>query len=184
MASLEAPKEEKLRATALIPISSGSLFVAAMQLSSHKADEIPETARKQIETIALELGSEIRRIKEKAELQQTSSDFQALFKSIKDFILIVNLEGCIVHSNPALRKRLSYTEKELLGKNILSFHPQNRVLEAAKNFSEVLEGRTSLYNVPFITREGTEIFAETRFSRGSWRGQEVLVALSRPRNSD
>ncbi len=184
LASLEAPKEEKLRATALIPVSSGSRFTAAMQLSSHKADEIPEMARKQIETIALELGSEIRRIKEKAELQQTSSDFQALFKSIKDFILIVNLEGCIVHSNPALRKRLSYTEKELLGKNILSFHPQNRVLEAAKNFSEVLEGKTSVYNVPFITKEGTEIFAETRFSRGSWKGQEVLIALSRQRNSD
>lgn|GEM_PF-253298 len=184
MTSLEAPKEEKLRATALIPISSGGRFSAAMQLSSHKANEIPEIARKQLETIALELGNEIRKIKEKAELQQTSSDFQALFKSIKDFILIVNFEGCIVHSNPAFRKRLSYTEKELLGKNILSFHPQNRVLEAAKNFSEILEGKTSLYNVPFITREGTEIFAETRFSRGSWRGQEVLIALARPRNSE
>ncbi len=184
MISLESPKEEKLRATALIPISSGGRFAAALHLSSHKADTIPEIARKQLETISLELGNEISRIKEKAELQQTSSDFQALFKSIKDFILIVNHEGCIVHSNPAFRKRLSYTEKELRGKNILSFHPQNRVLEAAKNFSEILEGKTSLYNVPFITREGTEIFAETRFSRGSWREQEVLVALARPRNSE
>ncbi len=184
ISSVEAPKQEKLRATALIPISSGGRFAAAVQLSSHKADEIPEIARKQLETIALELGNEISRTKEKAELQQTNSDFQGVFKSIKDFILIVDLEGCIIHSNPAFRKRLIYTEKELLGKNILSLHPQNRVLEAAKNFSEILEGKTSLYNVPFISREGAEIFAETRFSRGSWRGQEVLIALARPRNPE
>ncbi|KKG08181.1 PAS domain S-box protein [Methanosarcina sp. 2.H.A.1B.4] len=181
MASLETPPEEKLRAAAFIPVYSGGRFAAVIQLSSHKADEIPETSRRQLETIALELGNEISRIKEKAELQQTSSDFQGLFKSIKDFIFIVNHEGCIVHSNPAFRKHLSYTEKELLGKNILSFHPQNRVLEAAKNFSEILEGKTSLYSVPFVARGGTEIFAETRFSRGSWRGQEVLIALARPR---
>lgn len=182
--SLKAPKEEKIRATALIPIFCRGRFAAAMQISSHTADSIPELARKQLETIALELGNQISRIKEKAELQQTNNDFQSLFKSIKDFILIVNLEGCIVHSNPALRKRLSYTEKELFGKNILSLHPQNRVLEAAKNFSDMLEGKTSVYNVPFITKEGEDIFAETRFSRGSWRGQEVLIALSRPRSSE
>ncbi len=180
MISLEAPSEEKLRAAAFLPVFSGGHFIAVMQLSSHKADEISETARKQLETIALELGNEISRIKEKAELQQTSSDFQGLFKCIKDFIFIVDHEGCILHSNPAFRKHLSYTEKELLGKNILSFHPQNRVLEAAKNFSEILEGKTSLYNLPFVTREGAEIFAETKFSRGSWRGREVLIALSRP----
>lgn len=184
MVSLEAPLEEKLRQTAFFPIISGDRFVAVMQLSSHKADEISETARKQLETIALELGYEISRIKEKAELQEVSSDFQGLFKSIRDFIFIVNHEGCILYSNPAFRKHLSYTEKELLGKNILSFHPQNRVLEAAKNFSDVLDGKTSLYNLPFVTREGAEIFAETRFSRGSWRGHEVLIALSRPRSAE
>lgn len=181
MASLEAPPEEKLRAAAFIPVSSGGRFVAVIQLSSHKADEISETARKQLETIALELGNEIGRIKEKAELQQTSGDFQGIFKSLKDFILIVDHEGCILHTNPSFRKHLSYTEKDLLGKNILSLHPQNRVLEAAKNFSEILEGKARLYGVPFVTREGTEIFAETRFSRGSWRGQEVLIALARPK---
>lgn len=181
MVSLETPPEEKLRATAFLPIFSGARFAAVMQLSSHKADEIPETARKQIEIIALKLGNEIGRIKEKAELQQTSSDFQGLFKSIKDFIFIVDHEGCILHSNPAFNKHLSYTEKELLGKNILSFHPQNRVLEAAKNFSEILAGKTSLYSLPFVTREGVEISAETRFSRGLWRGQEALIALARPR---
>jgi PAS domain S-box-containing protein len=182
MVSLETPPEENLRAAAFLPIFSGGRFVAVMQLSSHKADEISETARKKLETIALELGNEIGRIKEKAELQQTSSDFQGLFKSIKDFIFIVDHEGCILHSNPAFRKHLSYTKQELLGKNILSFHPQNRVLEAAKNFSEILEGKTSLYNLPFVTKEGAEIFAETRFSRGSWKGQEVLIALARPQS--
>lgn len=181
MASLETPPEEKLRAAAFIPVFSGGRFAAVIQLSSHKADEISETSRKQLETIALELGNEIGRIREKAELHQTSSDFQGLFKSIKDFLFIVNYEGCILHSNPAFRKHLAYTEKELLGKNILSFHPQNRVLEAAKNFSEILEGKTSLYSVPFVSKEGVEIFAETRFSRGSWKGQEVLIALARPR---
>ncbi|AKB32772.1 hypothetical protein MSSIH_2082 [Methanosarcina siciliae HI350] len=180
MASLETPPDEKLRAAAFIPVFSGGIFAAVMQFSSHKADEISESSRKQLETIALELGNEIARIKEKAELQQTSSDFQGLFKSIKDFIFIVDQEGCIIHSNPAFRKYLSYTEKELLGKNILSFHPQNRVLEAAKNFSEILEGKTSFYSVPFVSREGIEILAETKFSKGSWRGQEVLIAISRP----
>ncbi|AKB78659.1 hypothetical protein MSHOH_2176 [Methanosarcina horonobensis HB-1 = JCM 15518] len=179
MISLETPPEEKLRAAAFLPIFSDGRFVAVMQLSSHKADEISETARKQLETIAIELGNEIGRIKEKAELRQISSDFQELFKSIKDFIFIVDHEGCILYSNPAFRKHLSYTEKELLGKNILSFHPHNRVLEAAKSFSEILEGKTFLYSLPFVTREGSEIFAETRFSRGSWRGQEVMIALAR-----
>ncbi|MCQ1537057.1 PAS domain S-box protein [Methanosarcina sp. KYL-1] len=180
MAGLKAPPGEKLRAAAFIPLTYRNRVQGVLQLTSHLADELPETARNQLETIAFELGTAIGRIGEKTELRQTSSDLQGLFNSLKDFILIVDQEGCIVHSNPAFRKRLGYPEKELRGKNILSLHPHRKVLEAAKNFSEILDGKTSLYSMPFVDKEGLEVPAETWFSRGSWRGQEVLIALARP----
>ncbi len=154
MISLETPPEEKLRAAAFLPIFSDGRFVAVMQLSSHKADEISETARKQLETIAIELGNEIGRIKEKAELRQISSDFQELFKSIKDFIFIVDHEA--VSSIPTLLSASIFLIRKRNSLERISF-PFTLItgsLKLQKVFLKSLKERPSCTVYPLLPGKG------------------------------
>ncbi len=169
---------KKLKATAFLPISYQGKFVAALKLISRTDDEIPETFRNTLETIAAEIGVAIGRTMEKKELKKTCEDLESLLNSFNDFLLIVDTDGCIVHCNQTVSKQLGYSLETLKGKNILSLHPPNKALEVANILTGSLEGKKSSFSIPFVSKKGVEIPAKTRISRGKWKGREVFIALS------
>lgn len=179
LTNVKLQPHETLKATAFLPISYKGEFVAALKLISRTEDEIPLNVRNTLETIATEIGVAIGRVMEKTELKKTCDDLEALFNALKDFLFIVDVDGCIVHCNQAVSKNLGYSPEELKGKSIISLHPQNKVLEAAGNFSQLLEGKESSCTIPFVSKKGIEIPAETRINRGKWKGREVFISLSR-----
>ncbi len=179
LTNVKLQPNEKLKAAAFIPISYKGEFVAALKLISSTEDEIPENARKTLETIATELGTAIGRIMEKAELKKTCRDLEGLFNTLDDLLFIMDDDGCIVKCNHAFSKILKYTEEELIGRSVVSLLPYKKQLEVAKNLSEILEGKKS-FSLPLLSKEGEEILAETRISRGNWKDREVLISLSRP----
>ncbi|WP_440957088.1 PAS domain S-box protein [Methanosarcina sp. Mfa9] len=180
LTNVKLQPHETLKATAFLPILYKGELVAALKLISRTEDEIPETARKVLETIATEIGVAIGRVMEKTELKKTCNDLEALFNALNDFLFIVDVDGCIAQCNQAVSKKLGYSPEELKGKSIISLHPQNKLLEAAGNFSQLLAGKKSSCTIPFVSKKGIEVPAETRISRGKWKGREVFISLSRP----
>ncbi len=180
MTNVKPQPHEKLKATAIIPISYEGEIVAALKLISSTEDEIPETSRNTLETIAAEIGIAIGRIIEKTELKRTCEDLESLFNSFNDFIFIVDTDGCIVHCNRAVSKKLEYSPEELKGKSLISLHPQNKVLEAANNFSRTLERNRGSCTIPFVSKKGMEIPVETWISSGKWKGREAFIFISSP----
>jgi PAS domain S-box-containing protein len=111
--------------------------------------------------------------------QNTRDNFQALFDTLEDFLVICDVDGAILHTNPALQQRLGYTDEELRARNILELHPPDQRDRAATILSDVIASRVDVCPVPMQARDGTRIPVETRVTYGTWKNQDVLFGLSR-----
>ena len=91
-------RDEGLRALAVIPVQDKLKVIGALNLASHRHDEIPEDARYAIESIASQIGGVFGRLAAEASLRESQKDLKALFDSIEDFVFILDSE----------RKRIEY----------------------------------------------------------------------------
>lgn len=179
MTAVKLPHDEKLRATALMPLKYGGKIIAALKLISHDKNDIPEASRSSLETIASQVGVVIERATGETEFNKKSSDLQKLFDVLEDFLYILSLDGCIVHCNPAFIKHLGYSKEELLGMNILELCARSQMLDAARTFSDTVAGKRSFCGISLIDKNGKPVPLETRSVKGEWNGHEAIICLSR-----
>ena len=170
---------EGLEATAIIPVKYQDNFVAVLFLASHDEYDIPINVRNSLETISSQVGAVIGRIRDEVDVQKSQNNLQFLFDAIEDLVFVIDVDGCILHTNQFARKRLGYLSDELVGMNILKIYPPNKALEAASILGGIISDKSSISAVPFESQEGEIVPVETKFSRGEWDGQEVFVGVSR-----
>lgn len=172
-------QRESLRAIGIIPIAYEGRVIAALNASSHTHDEIPALTCHTLETLALQLGGLLARMKAETLLQTSRENLQALFDTMEEFVFILDMQGRILKANPAVQQRLGYTDQELLGQSIQEVHPPERRAEAAAIVADMLAGRADTCPIPLITTTGTLIPVETKITRGTWNNQPALFGISR-----
>ncbi len=112
-------------------------------------------------------------------LKESEDNFRNFFDNLVDFVFILDMRGNILTVNETTKIRLGYTEEELVGKHVLSVHPEDRREEAGRIVAQMLEGSNSYCPVPLITKSGQLISVETRVTLGRWSGQDVLFGTSK-----
>lgn len=112
-------------------------------------------------------------------IRENQENFRTFFNSLDDLVFILDPQGNIIHVNNTTVKRLGYTEEELLGRNVLEVHPEERREEAGRIVMEMLEGKTKSCPIPIVTKNGDLIPVETRVIRGKWSNQDVLLGTSK-----
>ncbi|MDQ5910327.1 MAG: hypothetical protein QG599_2423 [Pseudomonadota bacterium] len=170
---------EGLRAYAIIPILHDGRAVACFNLASHSVKEIPVTTCQALETLALQLGGVLIRLRTQAELEEQRTNLSAVFDALEDFLFILDEQGRILRVNPAVERRLGYSQPDLLGRHVLVVHPPDRCEEAGQIVAAMLADQTDYCRVPLLTRSGEQIQVETRVVPGQWSGQPALIGLSR-----
>jgi PAS domain S-box-containing protein len=118
------------------------------------------------------------RIQYEGRLRESEVNFRTFFDSIPSFMYVLNEKGTIIGSNKALERRLGYTPKELHGKHVLHLHPEERRADAAKNVTEMMQGKCDTCQIPLTTADGTIIPVETIISKGIWNGEPAIFAVS------
>lgn len=170
---------EGLRAYAVIPILHDGQAVACFNLASHSVAEIPATTCQALETLALQLGGVLTRLRTQAELEEQRINLSAVFDALEDFLFILDEQGRILRVNPAVERCLGYTQQELLGHHVLDIHPDDQREEAERIVAAMLAGQADFCPVPLLTQNGQRIPVETRVVPGQWSGQPALIGLSR-----
>jgi PAS domain S-box-containing protein len=170
---------EGLEATAILPVKYGDNFVAVLFLASHTEYELSFNVRDSLEVISSQAGAVIGRIREEVDVQKCQGNMHLLFDSLEDLIIVIDKNGCVVHTNKYAHDRLGYLFDDLIGVSILKLHPSNKALEAASVLGNIISGVSSLSSIPLISNTGEIIYAETKFTRGEWDGEEVFIGLSR-----
>jgi PAS domain S-box-containing protein len=111
--------------------------------------------------------------------QENEETLQNFFNVLDDLVFILDSNGRILFTNPAARKRLGYSAADLAAMHAMDMHPPEHRREAADIVAGMLTGNIASCSIPLLARDGTRIPAETRISRGKWRGKSVMFAISR-----
>ncbi len=90
-------------------------------------------------------------------LKESEEKFRGLFESAADYIYLVNLEGRIILSNPAVFQHLGYSGKEMQGRRLSEFiEPVDR-----KHFDQIFSGLSADGNlnceVKMVSKGGRRI---------------------------
>lgn len=106
-------------------------------------------------------------------------NYETFFNTIDEFLFVLDDNGDIIQINDTVKKRLGYTQQELIGKNILIIHPKERHEEAKQILNGMLDGSIEYCPIPIITKQGIEIPVETRISIGIWNGKKALFGVTK-----
>lgn len=172
-------RAEGLRALAVIPILHDGQLVACFNLGSRQADSIPAATCRALETLALQLGETLLRVRGEAAAKTRQRNLLALFAALDDCVFVLDDAGRIVYQNPAVERRLGYGAAELQGRSVLAVHPPARHDEATAIIRDLLAGRSAVCPIPLQTKTGDLVPVETRVSRGEWNGRPALFGVSR-----
>lgn len=173
---------EGLEATAILPLKHEGNIVAMFMLASHTEYAIAQSTRSTLENFASQIGPSIGRIRKQVHVQKNLNNLQELFNILEDFLYVIDFNGCILHTNSFLCRRLGYSQEELLGLSTINIHPQKKAIEVATSLADILAGKSSKVRIPFESHDGELIPVEIKATMGEWDGQPALVCLGREIN--
>jgi PAS domain S-box-containing protein len=104
-------------------------------------------------------------------------NFRVLVETIDDIVVIGDLEGRILYTNPATTALLGYTPQELAGMKLLDLNAAAVREEAAVILAEMFEGKRQTCPLPLQHRNGALVPVETRAWMGRWNGKDCIFGL-------
>lgn len=113
------------------------------------------------------------------QLEENRTNLRSFFDSVENLLSVMDMQGTIIEVNESLRRKLGYSGKELIGKNILDLHPEQYHQQAKETVRQMAEGKIKTCPLPLIAKDGHHIPAETYVVKGCWNGQEAIFGVSK-----
>lgn len=104
--------EERLQAIGIVPILSEGAVIASFNMASHTLEEVPPADRITLESIAVQIGSFIARVKAEETLREQEHKYRAAFDGIHDAITIVSDGGVFIDCNTRALELFGLESKE------------------------------------------------------------------------
>ncbi|MDD1749443.1 MAG: PAS domain S-box protein, partial [Methanothrix sp.] len=152
--------QEGLRAVAFIPVLSRGQLIALLNLASHTHDEIPASTRNMLETLALQIGNALMRLRSDAARKENELRLRTIFETSSAGIIIVDPEGQIVQANQQLASLFACPLEIMIGTSYTAFvHPDERQ-EGTNNLQAMLENRldTIYTERHYLRRDGSDFW--------------------------
>jgi PAS domain S-box-containing protein len=172
-------ESEGLKTLVVIPVHFQGRPIACLNLASHSIERLDEQSCNASRRIGAYLGSFIVQEMLEERNRQARRDLDALFNTIQDMLFILDSKGCIIATNKAAATQLGYDEGELVGRNVLSVHPQDRQQEVLDVVERMTAQELELCHIPVVTKSGRQIPVETKVIMGHWNNQPAIYGISR-----
>ncbi|MBF0242076.1 MAG: PAS domain S-box protein [Desulfamplus sp.] len=168
-----------IKALALMPIIDQKSVIGVLNVASKGSDDFQEFTKYALESIAFQIAGVLTRIQANEALQESQSNLKALFDNLNDFLFVLDDTGKIIEFNPVVKRRLGYSENELLNMTALDVHPPDMRNEAGRIISDMLAGKTNNCPIPLLTKDGKQIQVETVVTLGMWNHKNAIFGISR-----
>ncbi len=110
---------------------------------------------------------------------EESRNFQNLFETIDDFLLVCDMDGKLLHSNPALEQRLGYSHQELAEMSIFELYPGDAQPDVYRTIAELHSDPSATCRVPLQMRSGAHILVEMNLFQGTWKQTRAIFGVAR-----
>ncbi|WP_081423669.1 helix-turn-helix domain-containing protein [Pelodictyon luteolum] len=90
-------------------------------------------------------------------------------------VFIFDMQGKVVHVNPAFTKLMGYTAEVMSGRHITAIYAPECIQEVRLNLINILTGFLSVCRVPLMTENKIRIMAETKLLRGYWEYVQIII---------
>lgn len=112
-------------------------------------------------------------------LMEENRNFQNLFETIDDFLLVCDMNGLLLHSNPAIEKRLDYSRTTLRNMSIFELYPQEDRAEIYQIIARMQSEKSTTSGHPLQTRFGSTIPVEMNVFQGTWKNKKAIFGVAR-----
>jgi PAS domain S-box-containing protein len=142
----DAPqKEEGLRAIVTIPVVHEGEMIALLNMASHTADEIPISTHHILETISMQIGNTLARLRSREALRESEENYRTIYGQSPIAIELYDAAGMLLHANPACLNLFGIEDIQAI---------RNLSLFADPNISNALkerlhQGETVQYQGPY-----------------------------------
>lgn len=171
-------RAEGIQALVVMPVQVGEEVLACLNLASKHTARIGGTALTALDTLTHQFGQALERHLAREQSLAHEEDLRELFATLRDYLIIVDLDGRIVHYNRAVADDLGYGDT-LLGEPIFRLHPPETRVHGKKMIDDLLAGHSAFSTVPLLRADGTRLDADIRVVRGHWGGRPVIVGIAR-----
>jgi PAS domain S-box-containing protein len=115
---------------------------------------------------------------ERAALEE-NRNLQNLFHTIDDFLFVCDMDGRLLHTNPAVEDRLEYSHRELQSMSIFELYPRDTRAEAYRVVARMQSEPSLSSGLPLQAKGGAVISVETNVFQGTWKNQQAIFGVAR-----
>ncbi|MBW2622265.1 MAG: PAS domain S-box protein, partial [Deltaproteobacteria bacterium] len=169
-------RQEGIKNLALLPISHRGKIIACMNLGTHTARELSPAIRVALESIAMQIGSSIVRLKAEEALQVSEEKYREILENMEEGFYEVDLQGNTLFINDSVAKMIGSQPERVLGSSFRNNMDKETAEQVFKAFNRVYRTDIPDPNVSYkITLEdGTLRFLESSVSlRRDSQGKKI-----------
>lgn len=153
---------EGLRGMAVVPISFEGEVIGYYSVGSHTQDEIPQSGRGGLETIAAMTGNAIVRLQAQEELRRSEEELRAIFEAAENVSFIItdatDPDPKILEFSPGAEKIFGYSRREVVGETVSRLHLPEDVALFPEVHRQMREGSRGLSGLTTLVRKSGERF--------------------------
>ncbi len=116
-------------------------------------------------------------------LVEEKHNFQNLFETIEDFLLVCDMNGNLLHTNPSVELRLEYSGEELGEMSLFELYPEHLRPEAYQIVALMQSEQSTTCGLPFQMKSGGTIPVEMNVFQGSWQNRKAMFGVARDTSS-
>ncbi|MDF7806866.1 PAS domain S-box protein [Pontiellaceae bacterium B12219] len=112
-------------------------------------------------------------------LVEENRNFHNLFKTIDDFLLICDMDGRLLYTNPIVKKRLGYTDQELKDMSVFELYSPEKQSEIYRVIARMQSEASTTVGMPLQTKSGSSIPVEMNVFQGYWQNRTAIFGVAR-----
>lgn len=162
----------------VFPIIDNEKVVAILSLANKSVD-YSHIDVKILNLLISSLWSIISRKKIEVQLIESEYNFRAFFNTVDNFLLVLDEKGIILEANQRILNELEYERDQIIGKPVFFLHPDDMLMEAKREFENILKGESTSCFIPLKKANHEIIQVETKVSRGKWNNRDVIFGVTK-----
>lgn len=113
------------------------------------------------------------------DLLEEKHNFQNLFETIDDFLLVCDMNGNLLHTNPSVALHLEYSQEELDEMSLPGLYPEPLRTEIYQIIALIQSEQSAACNLPLQKKSGSTVPAEMNLFQGSWKNRKAIFGVAR-----